>query len=639
MTYDAASQMSGIARFADLLGQQSIATSSYAYDLAGKLTRLTHRSNSTVYADYQWTYDAADRITQFVSPDGMSDYSYDNRGQLTGANNSSQLDEAYSYDANGNRTNIGYQTGANNQLLRDGTYSYTYDNEGNRTSRTNIATGEVTLYSWDYHNRLTSVVTQNSSGTVVKSVAYIYDAYDRRIAKVIDPDGAGPATATTERMVYDGDNIALTFDGQGNQTHRYLYGSGVDQILADETPTSVNWALVDHQGTVRDVVDSNGAVLNHLIYDSYGQVTSETNPSLDFRFGYTGRERDKETGLQYNRARYYDPRTGAFIGQDPIGFGGGDANLYRYVGNSPTLFNDPTGLTGQDIDWNRTAVSGLQTFGTGLIFTGAVGIVAVTGLVSAPVLATVGVGLLGVSALSSYSRRSQQAADAGNGNLGDLFGAVGLDTFGLNGLVEGTTGRELVSGRVLCTDERSDVLGQGVGNLAAAIVGGKIAKATHEFQTTPTEIPQCFVAGTLILTNSGKKPIEALRPGDLVVSWDEETGQVVEGTVTEWYEREAAAIIDIFVGVQKISCTTDHPFWVEGRGWVLAFQLKEGMALQNREGERLVIDVVRRRDEVTQVFNVEIDGLHTYFVSDLEILSHNMCGDFTPPEITRNRHG
>ena len=314
MTYDAASQMSGIARFADLLGQQSIATSSYAYDLAGKLTRLTHRSSSTVYADYQWTYDAADRITQFVSPDGTRDYNYDNRGQLTGANNSSQPDEAYSYDANGNRTNTGYQTGANNQLLSDGTYGYTYDNEGNRTSRTNIATGELTSYSWDYHNRLTSVVIQNSSGTVTESVAYTYDAYDRRIAKVIDPDGAGPATATTERMVYDGDNIALTFDGQGNQTHRYLYGSGVDQILADETPTSVNWALVDHQGTVRDVVDSNGAVLNHLIYDSYGQVTSETNPSLDFRFGYTGRERDKETGLQYNRARYYDPRTGAFIG-------------------------------------------------------------------------------------------------------------------------------------------------------------------------------------------------------------------------------------------------------------------------------------------------------------------------------------
>ena len=178
-------------------------------------------------------------------------------------------------------------------------------------------------------------------------MAYTYDAYDRRIAKVIDPDGAGPATATTERMVYDGDNIALTFDGTGIQTHRYLYGSGVDQVLADETATSVNWALVDYQGTVRDVIDSNGTVLNHIVYDSYGQVTSETNASLDFRFGYTGRERDKETGLQYNRARYYDPSTGGVISEDPIGFLASDSNLSRYISNNPVNGIDPSGLQAQ----------------------------------------------------------------------------------------------------------------------------------------------------------------------------------------------------------------------------------------------------------------------------------------------------
>ena len=176
---------------------------------------------------------------------------------------------------------------------------------------------------------------------------YTYDAYNRRIAKVIDPDGAGSATAQTERMVYDGDNIALTFDGTGTQTHRYLYGPGVDQVLADETPTSVNWALADNQGTIRDVIDSQGQVLNHIVYDSYGQVTSETNPSLDFRYGYTGRERDKETGLSYNRARYYDTATGCFISQDPIGFLASDSNLSRYIFNDPVNRIDPSGLHAQ----------------------------------------------------------------------------------------------------------------------------------------------------------------------------------------------------------------------------------------------------------------------------------------------------
>jgi RHS repeat-associated protein len=366
LNYDAASQRTSIARYADLSGTQNVATTDYTYDLSGKLTRLTHQRNSTTYADYQWTFDAADRITQFISPDGTSNYNYDSRDQLTSTDHSYQTDEAYTYDANGNRTNAGYQTGQNNQLLADGTYNYTYDNEGNRTSRTNIATGEVTQYAWDYHNRLTSVITQDSSGTVTKSVEYTYDAYDRRIAKNIDPDGAGAAPVQTERMVYDGDNIALTFDGNGTQTHRYLYGPRVDEILADETLTGVNWALTDNQGTVRDVIDSNGVVLNHLTYDSYGQVTSETNPNVDFRYGYTGRERDEETGLDYYRTRYYDSLVGRFVSEDTIGFNGGDTNLYRYVANSPIRFTDPNGTDLYDVvNGVDQAVGGFASGATG----------------------------------------------------------------------------------------------------------------------------------------------------------------------------------------------------------------------------------------------------------------------------------
>jgi Pretoxin HINT domain len=135
------------------------------------------------------------------------------------------------------------------------------------------------------------------------------------------------------------------------------------------------------------------------------------------------------------------------------------------------------------------------------------------------------------------------------------------------------------------------------------------------------------VAGTLVLTTTGKKAIEELRPGDWVISWDEETGEVIERPVTEWFQRETSSIVDIFIGIEKISCTTDHPFWVQGKGWVLAFQLKAGTVLQNCKGESLIVDAVHRRNEVAQVYNVEIEGQHTYFVSGLEILSHNMCGD------------
>ena len=344
MTYDAASQMSGLQRYSDLAGTQTVADTAYVHDAAGRLTGLTHERNGTPIADYGFTYDAANRLTQLTTPDGTSDYSYNQRDELTSSNHSYQDDEGYTYDDTGNRTNAGYATGDHNRLLSDGTYSYEYDNEGNRTKRVDIASGEVTEYGWDTCNRMTSVTTKDSGGTVTKSVEYTYDLYDRRIAKSVDSDGDGTATATEERYVYDGEHIALVFDGEGNQVSRYLHGPQIDQILAEETAAGeVRWALADHQGSVRDVIDNQGNLLNHLTYDSYGQVTSETNPDLDFRFGYTGREWDEETGLYYYRARYFDPAPGTFVSVDPLGFAAGDPNVYRYVFNSPTNYTDPSG--------------------------------------------------------------------------------------------------------------------------------------------------------------------------------------------------------------------------------------------------------------------------------------------------------
>jgi RHS repeat-associated protein len=84
-------------------------------------------------------------------------------------------------------------------------------------------------------------------------------------------------------------------------------------------------------------------VVNHIRYDSFGKITSETNAAVDFLFAYTGRERDKETGLYYYRARYYDPAVGRFVSEDLLGFAARDVNLVRYVSNAPITFTDPTG--------------------------------------------------------------------------------------------------------------------------------------------------------------------------------------------------------------------------------------------------------------------------------------------------------
>jgi RHS repeat-associated protein len=101
--------------------------------------------------------------------------------------------------------------------------------------------------------------------------------------------------------------------------------------------------LAERLGSIDTLTDKDGNVVDKRTFDSFGRVLSETNPSVSFRYGYTARERDLESGLSYYRARYYDPQVGRFISVDPMGFGAGDTNLYRYVGNSSTNYADPSG--------------------------------------------------------------------------------------------------------------------------------------------------------------------------------------------------------------------------------------------------------------------------------------------------------
>ena len=254
--------------------------------------------------------------------------------------------EGYSYDANGNRTMTGYQTGAGNRLSSDGVYNYAYDDEGNLLTKTRISDGQRTEFVWDYRNRLSGVLVKDASGNVLQDTVFTYDVNDRRIGKWVDPDGPGPLAAVQTWTVYDGANPYADFDGSGSLTTRYLSDPRVldalfARVAADGTTA---WYLRDNIGSVRQVVGPTGTVLDAITYDSFGNVLSETDPAAGDRFKYTGREYDAELGIYYYRARYYDPATGRFLSEDPLGFRAGDANFYRYVGNSPTDRVDPSGL-------------------------------------------------------------------------------------------------------------------------------------------------------------------------------------------------------------------------------------------------------------------------------------------------------
>ncbi len=178
----------------------------------------------------------------------------------------------------------------------------------------------------------------------------------RRTGKTVRT-ASGPAE--TEQYIYDGEDILFRFVN-GRLANRYLHGPLVDQVLADEqlaaetARATLLWPLADRLGTVRDLAIGDGPsgqtrVAQHLVYDAFGRRSDQTVAAVEHLFGFTGREYDEESGLSYYRARYYDPRLGRFLSEDPLGFAAGDMNLYRYVQNDPTNRTDPTGLYDQDV--------------------------------------------------------------------------------------------------------------------------------------------------------------------------------------------------------------------------------------------------------------------------------------------------
>jgi RHS repeat-associated protein len=184
---------------------------------------------------------------------------------------------------------------------------------------------------------------------------YAYDALDRRIAKTVD--------GVVEAHVHDGTdledttthNAALTFRA-GALIKRWLFGPQVDEPLAFEAHAgttapgsgAVTALFANRLGSIVTAVAlSTGTVSAAYDYDAFG-ARSQTG-TLEQPYGFTGREHDAESGLIHFRARAYDPVAGRFLQEDPVGFLGGDLNLYAYVRNQPETFTDPSGLTGVEI--------------------------------------------------------------------------------------------------------------------------------------------------------------------------------------------------------------------------------------------------------------------------------------------------
>ncbi|WP_246873837.1 polymorphic toxin-type HINT domain-containing protein, partial [Paenibacillus dendritiformis] len=137
----------------------------------------------------------------------------------------------------------------------------------------------------------------------------------------------------------------------------------------------------------------------------------------------------------------------------------------------------------------------------------------------------------------------------------------------------------------------------------------------------------CFTAGTKVLTDKGEKPIEEIEVGEKVLAKDENNpdGELAYKEVTNLYRNQRDDIIKLYVGEQVIETTDNHPFWVEGKGWVFADEVQVGDKLQKADGSNLTIDKVEfvKLDEPVTVYNFTVADYHTYYVTDIGIWVHN----------------
>ena len=128
-------------------------------------------------------------------------------------------------------------------------------------------------------------------------------------------------------------------DANEGMEEKNLWGANQDELIA----TNDQFTLCDHLGSVRDVINAEGKLLNHIEYNAFGKVVKMTGQS-DCAFGYTGKIFDNQTKLQWNINRWYDAEVGRRISEDPIGFEGKDVNLSRYVCNITTMLLDALGF-------------------------------------------------------------------------------------------------------------------------------------------------------------------------------------------------------------------------------------------------------------------------------------------------------
>ena len=316
-------------------------------------------------------YDPESNILQKDTEFGSHGYQYDNLYRLTNATNPTLSNEAYSYDAVGNRLTDKLTDGvfstntwsydADNKLIQGYTrnaapVTYTWDENGSLTRKTSNDLGDGTTnqrFVYDAANRLTEV--QDGTGNPI--ARYAYDPFGRRIRKtILQQGGQALATPKVTDYLYSDQGLIAEADEQGAITKRYGWRPdrpwGTDPVLMATRRTTADPAsgletfyyLNDHLGTPQKVIDQTGNQVWEGRALAFGETQVQAGNQIENNLRFPGQYFDLETKTHQNYFRTYDQLGGRYRESDPIGLEGG-VNWFAYVGGSPVSWKDPTGLS------------------------------------------------------------------------------------------------------------------------------------------------------------------------------------------------------------------------------------------------------------------------------------------------------
>lgn len=267
------------------------------------------------------------------------EYAYDNLGRLVSETRDG-VATTYAYDLNGNRTGVTANGealtatyDAQDRIVTYGNSSFEMSPHGDLLQKTGGSAGIKLSYD-ELGNLLEATV---SSGTASRTVGYVVDGFGRRVARKVD------GQFDKSWLYRDALRPVSEVDSNGTFKH-FVYvetRSGAPDFLIQNG--IVCRLIKDHLGSVRLAVDAEtGEVVQALDYDAYGVVLSDSDPGFQ-PFGFAGGLYDQDTRLVRFGARDYSAGIGRWTNKDPIGFGGGDTNVYAYVGGDPVNRVDPTG--------------------------------------------------------------------------------------------------------------------------------------------------------------------------------------------------------------------------------------------------------------------------------------------------------